>query len=182
MEYLKFKSLLRRVIIVPLVVTSAFAGLLLWETFDLNRSILLVDHTDQVLDRSGSLLKLLVDMESAKRGYVATGDETFLHPYMEGTKRFEPEFQAPCIKWCLTKPQQQQRLNRIHASYKDSESYDRRIIALRRSGKADPSLLENQPEQIPPGHPPRPGSGAFQGDEEECCALSVFKQRTGAGS
>ena len=69
-------------------------GLLLWETFDLNKSLQWVDHTDQVLDQSGHLLKLLVDMESAKRGYVATGDESFLHPYMEGTKRFDSEFQA----------------------------------------------------------------------------------------
>ena len=66
MEYLKFKSLLRRVIVVPLVITAAFAGLLLWETFDLNRSMQWVDHTDRVLDRSGHLLKLLVDMEIGK--------------------------------------------------------------------------------------------------------------------
>ncbi len=143
MEYLKFKSLLRRVIVVPLVVTSAFAGLLLWETFDLNRSILLVDHTDQVLDRSGRLLKLLVDMESAKRGYVATGDETFLHPYLEGTKKFKPEFQA-LYQMVSDDPPQQQRLNSIYAGYEDSESYDSRIIALRRSGKADPTLVDNQ--------------------------------------
>jgi hypothetical protein len=37
MEYSKFKSLLRRVIVVPMVVTAALAGLLLWETFDLNK-------------------------------------------------------------------------------------------------------------------------------------------------
>ena len=79
MEYSKFKSLLRRVIVVPMVVTAALAGLLLWETFDLNKSMQWVDHTDQVLDQSGHLLKLLVDMESAKRGYIATGDESFLH-------------------------------------------------------------------------------------------------------
>ena len=143
MEYSKFKSLLRRVIVVPLVVTSVFAGLLLWETFDLNKSMLHVDHTDQVLDQSGHLLKLLVDMESAKRGYVATGDENFLHPYLEGTKRFDPEFQA-LYQMVADNPQQQQRLKNIYAGYEDSESYDSRIIALRRAGKADPSLLENQ--------------------------------------
>ena len=89
MEYSKFKSLLRRVIVVPMVVTAVLAGLLLWETFDLNKSMQWVDHTDRVLDQSGHLLKLLVDMESATRGYIATGDESFLQPYLEGTKRFE---------------------------------------------------------------------------------------------
>jgi len=147
MEYSKFKSLLRRVIVVPLVVTAAFAGLLLWETFDLNRSMQWVDHTDQVLDQSGHLLKLLVDMESAKRGYVATGDESFLHPYREGTKRFESDFQV-LYQMLADNPQQQQILNSIHAGYEDSEAYDSRIIALRRAGKADPTLLENQQQKL----------------------------------
>ena len=109
MEYSKFKSLLRRVIVVPMVVTAVFAGLLLWETFDLNKSMQWVDHTDRVLDQSGHLLKLLVDMESAKRGYIATGDENFLHPYLEGTKKFDSEFQA-LYELVADNPPQQQRL------------------------------------------------------------------------
>src|SRR5271165_2540942 len=106
MEYSKFKSLLRWVIVVPMLVTASLAGLLLWETFDLNRSLELVDHTDRVLDQSGHLLKLLVDMEYAKRGYIVTGDETFLRPYIEGTKKFDPEFQA-LFQLVVDHPEQQ---------------------------------------------------------------------------
>jgi PAS domain S-box-containing protein len=143
MEYLKFKSLLRRVIVVPLLVTTALAGLLLWETFDLNRSLKWVDHSDQILDQSGHLLMLLIDMESATRGYIVTGDETFLHPYLEGAKRSDSEFQA---LYLLTddKPSQQQRLKNIHAGYGQWAQYANGIIALRRAGKADPTLYENQ--------------------------------------
>jgi len=143
MEYSRFKSLLRRVIVVPILVTVAFAGLLLWETFDLNRSLQWVDHTDRVLDQSGHLLKLLVDMESAKRGYVVTGDETFLQPYLQGTKKFDPEYQD-LYRMVADTPQQQQRLSDIHAGYKETEEYDSRIIALSRAGKADPTVLEDQ--------------------------------------
>jgi PAS domain S-box-containing protein len=143
MEYSKFKSLLRRVIAVPVVVTVALAGLLLWETFDLHKSLQWVDHTDRVLDKSGQLLKLLVDMESGKRGYIVTGDETFLGPYFEGTKRFDSEFQA-LYRLVDDSPSQQQRLQQVYAGYRDSEAYDSRVIALRRAGKADPTLIENQ--------------------------------------
>jgi len=143
MEYSKFKSLLRRVIVVPMVVMAAFAGLLLWEAFDLNSSLQRVDHTDQVLDQSGHLLKLLVDMEVAKRGYVANGDENFLRPYLEGTKKFEPEFQA-LYQMVADNSSQQMRLRGVYAGYKESEAYDSRIIALRRAGKADPTLVENR--------------------------------------
>ena len=144
MEYLKFKSLLRCMIVVPMVVTAALAGLLLWETFDLNKSLQWVDHTDRILDQSGHLLMLLIDMESGTRGYIATGDETFLHPYLEGTKRFDSEFQALYPMVADNLPRQQQRLNGIHAGYAAWESYANGIIALRRAGKADPTLYENQ--------------------------------------
>lgn len=86
MEYSKLKSLLRQMILVPMAITAALALLLLWETFDLNRSLQSVDHTDLVIDQSGHLLMLLIDMESGMRGYIATGDESFLQPYLEGTK------------------------------------------------------------------------------------------------
>ena len=143
MEYSIFKSLLRRVIVVPIAVTAILAGLLLWETFDLNKSMQWVDHTDRVLDQSGHLLMLLVDMESGTRGYIATGDETFLHPYLGGTKRFDPDFVALYQKM-NDNPPQQQRLRDIHDGYVEWEEYANRIITLRRAGKADPTLYENQ--------------------------------------
>jgi PAS domain S-box-containing protein len=143
MEYSDFKSLLRWVIVVPMLVTAALAGLLLRETFDLNRSLQSVDHTDRVLDQSGNLLKLLVDIESAKSGYIETGDETFLRPYLDGTKRFDAEFQA-LFQLVTDSPTQQQRLKDVNAGYRESEEYDSRVIALRRAGKADPTLIENQ--------------------------------------
>lgn len=126
-----------------MAVSATFAGLLLWETFDLNKSMQQIDHTDQVLDRSGRLLNFLVNMESARRGYVATGDETFLHPYQESSRRFNPEFQT-LYQMVADNPEQQRLLSEIHAGYEDSENYDGRIIALRRAGKADPTLIENQ--------------------------------------
>lgn len=143
MEYLKFKRLLHRVIAVPILVTSSLAGFLLWETFDLNKSLQWVDHTDMVLDQSGHLLKLLVDMESSKRGYIATGDESFLLPYLMGTKQFDSEFQA-LNQQVVDNPAQLQKLKEIDAGYQKAEEYDSRIIALRRAGKADPTLIENR--------------------------------------
>jgi len=143
MKYSNLKSLVRRVIVVPMLVTVSLSGLLLWETFDLNRSLQWVDHTDRVLDQSGHLLKLLVDMESAKRGYIVTGDETFLRPYLEGTSKFDSEYQA-LFQLVADSSAQQQQLKAVYAGYRESEEYDARIIALRRAGKADPTLIENR--------------------------------------
>jgi len=144
MEYSKLKSLLRQMILVPMGITAALAILLLWETYDLNRALQSVDHTDQVLDQSSHLLMLLVDMESGTRGYIATGDASFLQPYMEGKKSFEPEYQALYGMVGVNLPQQQQRLKGFHTGYVEWEGYAGKIISLRRAGKADPTLYENQ--------------------------------------
>ena len=143
MEYSKFKSLLRRVIVIPMLVTTALAGLLLWETFDLNKSLLWIDHTDRILDQSGHLLKLIVDMESGTRGYIATGDESFLQPFQEGTNRFDPEYKALYALVADNLPQQQQ-LKDIHAGYVEWKGSANQVISLRRAGKGDPTLFENQ--------------------------------------
>ena len=143
MEYSKFKSLLRRVIVIPMVLTAAIAGLLLWESFDLNRSLQRVAHTDQVLDQSARLLKLLVDVETGMRGYLATGDETLLQPYLEGTKRFDSEYQT-LYQLVDDSPLQKQRLEDVRAGYVGWVGYTDKVIALRRTGKADGALYESQ--------------------------------------
>jgi two-component system sensor histidine kinase UhpB len=142
MEYSQFKSLLRRVIVIPMLVTAALAALLLWESFDLNRSLQWVDHTDQVLDQSGRLLKLLADVETSMRGYLVTGDETLLQPYLEGTKRFDSEYRA-LYKLVNDSSPQKQRLEDVRAGYVGWVGYTDKVIALRQAGKADGALYES---------------------------------------
>jgi PAS domain S-box-containing protein len=142
MEYSKLKSLIRRVIVIPMLVTASFAALLLWESFDLNRALQWVDHTDQVLDQSARLLKLLVDVETGMRGYLATGDQALLQPYLEGTKRFDSEYQA-LYRLVDDSSPQKQRLEGVRAGYMAWVGYTDKVIALRRAGRADGAVYES---------------------------------------
>jgi PAS domain S-box-containing protein len=142
MEYSKFKSLLRRVIVIPMLVTAALAALLLWESFDLHRALQWVDHTDQVLDQSARLLKLLADIETSMRGYLLTGDETLLQPYLEGTKRFDSQYQA-FYKLVDDSSPQKQRLEDIHAGYVEWVGYTGKAIAFRQAKQTDGALYES---------------------------------------
>jgi PAS domain S-box-containing protein len=144
MEYSKLKSLLRQMILVPMGITAALAILLLWETFDLNRSLQSVEHTDQVLDQSGRLLMSLVDMESGMRGFIVTGDENFLQPYLQGTKKFDSEYQALYGMVAVNLTQQQLRLKEIHAGYLEWNGYAGQMIAQRRVGNFDPTFYTNR--------------------------------------
>ena len=144
LKYPEFRSLLRRVILAPIIVTSILTGFLLWETFDLNRSLKWVDQTDQIIDQSGGLLRILVDMESGTRGYIVTGDESFLQPYLDGQKRVDTEYHALYSMVASNQIQQQQKLSNFYSGYKEWSAYAGRIIDLRRAGKANPTLYENQ--------------------------------------
>lgn len=142
MEYSKFKSLLHRVIAIPLVLTIALAGLLLWESSDLNRSMQWVAHTDQVLDQSARLLKLLVDVETSMRGYLVTGDETLLRPYLDGTKKFDSEYQS-LYGLVDDSPLQKQQLEDFRTGYVAWVGYTDKVIDLRRTGRADGAFYQS---------------------------------------
>ena len=44
----------------------------------------LVEHDLQVLQNAQKLQKLVVDAETGQRGFIITGDDSFLKPYYEG--------------------------------------------------------------------------------------------------
>jgi hypothetical protein len=142
MEYREFRSMLRRLIAIPMLVTAALAALLLWESFDLNRSLQLVDRTGQVLDQSARLLKLLVDVETSMRGYLATGDESLLQPYLAETKKFDSAYQA-LDELVNDNFAQKQRLDGIRAGYAEWVEYADKVISLRRGGRADGAAYES---------------------------------------
>jgi PAS domain S-box-containing protein len=142
MEYSKFKALLRRVIVIPMVVTAALAALLLWESYDLNRCLQWVDHTDQVLDQSARVLKLLVDVETGMRGYLATGDKTLLQPYLKGTQKFDSEYLA-LYKLVDDSSAQKQRLEDVRAGYERWVGYTDKVIVLRQAKRANGALYES---------------------------------------
>jgi len=76
---------------------------------DTNRQ---VAHTHEVIAQLRELLILLDDAETGERGYVVTGDETFLEPYLGAVDRIEPT------------------LERLKELTKDNELQQRRVREL----------------------------------------------------
>jgi PAS domain S-box-containing protein len=131
---------------VPVAVLAILAGVLLWEAYSLNRSLLWVDHTDQVTSSSRRLLKLTLDEQTGVRGYLLTGDEVFLEPYRAARPAFDSEYEA-IYRLVAENPPQQVRLERIHDLYEQWQRYAERRIELRRAGGAyagTEALLEGE--------------------------------------
>ena len=51
-----------------------------------------VKHTHLVLEKATYIEKLLVDMETGKRGFLIVGKDNFLEPYFDGKKKLQKIF------------------------------------------------------------------------------------------
>ena len=51
----------------------------------------LVDHSDQAISKADNLLKQFVDAETGVRGYVITGNEVFLEPFLSANESIDPQ-------------------------------------------------------------------------------------------
>ena len=74
------RSLVPILALVLLMFALAGAGALAWASREGAAS---VNHTLMVREQASEMLKLLLDAETGQRGFVATGDEAFLEPYMQ---------------------------------------------------------------------------------------------------
>ena len=71
-----------------------------------------VHHTQEVIAQANLLTKQLLDMETGERGFLITGDETFLEPYHSGKREFDETLNR-LIKTVSDNPTQMERLREI---------------------------------------------------------------------
>src|SRR5262249_51363398 len=92
-----------------------------------------VDHSDQVIAQTRALEKLLVDQETGMRGYLLTGDDNFLEPYVQAGFTLEPAPAAPG-QLVSAHPPPQQRLSELRPLVARWQDYARRMMAARKTG------------------------------------------------
>ncbi len=86
-----FKKILSRNVTLPLGIgglsAAVFVGLILYLLSTLNW----VEHSQRVISNANEVSKLTSDMETGMRGFLITGDETFLQPYDIAKSRIQRE-------------------------------------------------------------------------------------------
>ena len=92
----------------------------------------LVAHTHEVLEHSGKLLSLLKDAETGQRGFVITGDEAFLQPYLEANAGIDG-VKNELRRLTSDNPGQQKRLDEADLLIAAKLAEVARAIGLRRS-------------------------------------------------
>ena len=129
----QFRRILTRNLAVPLAMglgsIVVFVGLL-WHLVGL---LEWVDHTHRVIAKGQELSTLLADEESGMRGFLLSGQESFLAPYSLALAKFEGELAAGQAL-VADNPAQVDRLRRVGAMANSWNEYARDAIAMRRRG------------------------------------------------
>ncbi len=82
-----FKSLLRQTVALPVLLVAILAGVLVWQIAVLKSAYDQVQETQQLENIARQFLRLVLDMETGARGYLLTGDRSFLDPYQKSEPR-----------------------------------------------------------------------------------------------
>jgi signal transduction histidine kinase/DNA-binding response OmpR family regulator/CHASE3 domain sensor protein len=129
----QFNRIARRNVTLPLIVglasAAAFIGFFLYFITVTGW----VDHTHQVIGKLNELTTLQADMESGVRGFVVSGDESFLAPYQVAKPQMTSQLND-LIQQTADNPSQTDRLKRVRSIQGAWEDYAQRLIDLRRQG------------------------------------------------
>ena len=90
----RFNRLLTRSALLPLLLMAALSGLLIWQVNHLLRVFEWEGHSNEVIAQANLSQKLLLDRETGKRGYLLTGDPSFLQPYSAAEEKVGPALET----------------------------------------------------------------------------------------
>ena len=77
----EFNRILRQTLSLPILLLLVLAGFIIWQISQSTAQLRWIDHSDQVMEQTLRLEKLVIDQETGLRGYQLTGDTSMLAPY-----------------------------------------------------------------------------------------------------
>ncbi len=137
-----FKRILTRNVSLPLGIgglsAAIFVGLILYLLSTLNW----VDHSQRVISNANEVAKLTSDMETGMRGFLITGDETFLQPYDIAKSRIQREV-AGVIELVDDNRPQSERMKRVAGLQVQWMEFAQEVIQLRRNKLPYEEVIRN---------------------------------------
>jgi CheY-like chemotaxis protein/CHASE3 domain sensor protein len=126
-----FQKILRRNIVLPLLLGIASAVVFIGMIAYLLSVLGWVDHSERVIGSAAEISKLSVDQETGLRGFLITGEESFLTPYSLAHAKLPSELDD-LIQQVSDNPPQVERLKRIRALQDQWDGFAQQLIDLRR--------------------------------------------------
>jgi CheY-like chemotaxis protein/CHASE3 domain sensor protein len=139
----QFRRILNRNLVLPLAMglgsIVVFVGLL-WHLIGL---LNWVDHTHRAVAKGHELATLSADQESGLRGFLLSGDDSFLTPYLLGQAKFLAELEG-AERMMADNPAQVDKLRRVAALAKRWTVFAETTIAMRRRGESVEGIIRTQ--------------------------------------
>jgi methyl-accepting chemotaxis protein len=99
----------------------------------------LVTHTHEVLEHVNTVVSLMKDAETGQRGYIITGDETYLAPHQNATENL-PRLVKELRQLTADNPSEQKRIDEMEPLIATKLAELARTIEMRRLGKVDETI------------------------------------------
>ena len=139
----EFRKILLKNIVAPLVVGLISAALFVVLILYLLDALKLVTHTETVIGKANEVAKLTVDMQTGLRGFLITGEESFLAPYRTAKSTFSVDL-AALMDTTADNPMQTDRLKKLALLQADWDEYAQRVIELRRNNGDYAALVRSR--------------------------------------
>ena len=130
----RFNRLLTQAALLPLLLMALLSGLLIWQIVTLLHSFEWVGHTDQVISQVNKSQKLLLDMETGKRGYMLTSDRSYLAPYLNARGQV-PDALKQLMSDLSEDSPQKQRVMTLQGLYDQWDIFSQHQIAQAKPGQ-----------------------------------------------
>ena len=105
----------------------------------LTKTSYLVAHTHRIVEDIDGVLAQLIDAETGQRGFLITGDDTFLEPYRNATEALPPLMKS-LRELTADNQSQQKRLDEAQLLVASKLAWLKRAIDLRRSAGFEPAV------------------------------------------
>jgi CheY-like chemotaxis protein/signal transduction histidine kinase len=128
-----FRRILFRNITLPLAAGVVSAAVFIAVFAYLLNALTLVEHSERVIGNAQELRKLAVDMETGMRGYLLTGEESFMAPYKLARPKIDTALNT-LGELVQDNPTQIDRLRNIRAQQAQWERAAQEMMDLRRTG------------------------------------------------
>jgi PAS domain S-box-containing protein len=89
----RFNKFLTAASLLPLALMAILCIVLVWQVDHLLKTFKWVQHTDTVISQADDLDKLLLDMESSKRGFLLSDDQTYVARYQASAEAVEADLE-----------------------------------------------------------------------------------------
>ncbi|MCD4866633.1 response regulator [Pseudomonas sp. PLB05] len=128
-----FSQILKRNLSLPLSIGVFSAIFFIAIIYYLLKVTQWVEHTDRVISEANANFRLVVDLETGMRGYLLSGNTSFLQPYERALPNVEPQLDE--LKNLVSDSAVQiRRLERIEAVHREWRQYASQVIEARRIG------------------------------------------------